>query len=80
MSYVTTISAPAKILPLIRKYLATIHPAIFLIITHVHLTTRYIHAPQNGHYHPFLGAHTHLPLDYACQEADQHTTAHHSTS
>jgi len=27
-----------------------------------------------------LGAHTHLPLNYDCQEADQHTTMHQSTT
>lgn len=39
MSYVTPISTRAKILPLMRKYLAAIHHANFVIIAHVHLTT-----------------------------------------
>ena len=35
---------------------------------------------RNGHDPLCLGAHTHLPLEYACQEVDQHTTTHQSTA
>jgi len=35
---------------------------------------------RNGHDPTCLGAHTRLPLDYACQEAAQHTTMHKSTA
>ena len=67
-----------KFLPPTSKYLATIHP-VKLIITRTSHHPISFHAVQNGHDPPCLVAHTHLPLDYACQEADQHTT-HQSTA